>query len=108
MFSKHHMFKLVVGIAVVASLAFAGAHRAMATRPFITDTLGGRGHPVTATQNLSAARVHGFTIITDTLGGNGTPKLLTPRAAKTPVVTPAAQMVLHFQHEDALYQSSGK
>ena len=44
MFGTNHLFKLIVTIAVVASVAFAGAHRAAAGRPFITDTLGGNGH----------------------------------------------------------------
>jgi hypothetical protein len=54
MFGKNHMFKLIVAIAVVASVAFAGTHRAMAGRPFITDTLGGNGH---ALRHAQAPRV---------------------------------------------------
>jgi hypothetical protein len=113
MFSKHHIFKLIVAIAVVASVAFAGTHRAMAGRPFITDTLGGNGHALRHAQtphvvktapNLyqntgsASAALQGYTT-----SGPGTAKLLAPRSATSPVVTPAAQMALHFQHEDTIY-----
>jgi LPXTG-motif cell wall-anchored protein len=46
---------LLAAVAMAAPAALAG--------PFITDTLGGNGHPV-----------QGFRIITDTLGGNGQAK----------------------------------
>ena len=80
MFGKHHMLKLAGGIATAASIAVVAAPSALGAQDnwyghavsltqsahattFITDTLGGNGHPKQAVQ--------GYRFITDTLGGNG-------------------------------------
>ena len=63
MSGKKHMVKVFGSIAVAASIAVVGARTAHAA-PFITDTLGGNGHP-------QVASVQGYRFITDTLGGNG-------------------------------------
>ena len=70
MFGKYHIVKLVGSVAAALAIAVVGARTAKA-QTFITDTLGGNGHP-------QPAVVQGYRLITDTLGGNG--RAYNPRA----------------------------
>ena len=65
MFGKHHTLKqFSAGVAVAASLAVVAVPSALGAG-FITDTLGGNGHP---------QQVQGYRLITDTLApGGGAP-----------------------------------
>jgi hypothetical protein len=62
---------LVAALATAAPTALAARHDAQGYR-FITDTLGGNGHPQQA---------NGYRFTTDTLGGNGGAPLPAPTAA---------------------------
>lgn len=89
MFGNHHIVKLIGSVAAALAIAVVGARTAKA-QTFITDTLGGNGHP-------KPAVVQGYRLITDTLGGNG--HAYNPRA-----YVPGGSS----QHVSQAIQSAGK
>jgi hypothetical protein len=66
------LFALVIVIAIVAAAPAYARVDTPKGYTFITDTLGGSGHP---------HAVHGYTFITDTLGGNGGPSAVSVQSA---------------------------